>query len=169
MNELSLDKSLRAYRVLHTPAEFSWKQHYVKETFSSCNIMKCTPEEKKSFSKRLTESNILICDNIKAREGKLATLLDLLGVIVHPNNEKINKMDRKVAFSSYTTERPVGKKAFDLWNGFQVIDLDIKDRVKASIVKKRLFERLKKYNWFLGIAWSSSGKSLHIYTKIIRV
>ena len=128
--------------------------------------MKCTPEEKKSFSKRLTESNILICNNIKAHEGKLATLLDLLGVIVNPNNEKINKMDRKVAFSSYTAERPVGSKAFDLWNGFQVIDLDIKDRVKASIVKKRLFERLKKYNWFLGIAWSSSGKSLHVYTKI---
>ena len=44
--------------------------------------------------------------------------------------------------------------------------MDIKDEAIAKGLKKGLFERLKKYNWFLGVALSSSGKGLHIYTKI---
>ena len=58
------------------------------------------------------------------------------------------------------------EKAFDIWNGFQVIDMDIKDETIAKKLKVVLFERLKKYNWFVGIALSSSGKGLHVYTKI---
>lgn len=166
MNELSLDKSLQAYRVLHTPAEFSWKQHYVKQQFSSCNIMKCPIEEKKEYSKRLTESNICICKNIKQKVGKVANLLTLLNIIINKSNENIAKMDRAIVFGSYSEERPIGRKAFDLWNGLQVFDIDIKDRKLAEEFKVRLFNRLKKYNWFFGISFSSSGKSLHVYTKI---
>ena len=44
--------------------------------------------------------------------------------------------------------------------------MDIKDEVIAKKLKVVLFEHLKKYNWFVGVALSSSGKGLHVYTKI---
>ena len=81
-------------------------------------------------------------------------------------NKDTPKVQRKVVFSSSTGERPIGKNAFDLWNGFQVIDMDIKDIAITEKLKVALFNRLKKFNWFLGIALSSSRKGLHVYTKI---
>ena len=44
--------------------------------------------------------------------------------------------------------------------------MDIKDYNMARVLKEKIFERLKKYNWFLGVVLSSSQKGLHIYTKI---
>ena len=89
-----------------------------------------------------------------------------MNIIINKANENIAKMDRSIVFGSYTDERPIGKKAFDLWNGLQVFDIDIKNRELAEAIKIKLFNRLKKYNWFFGISFSSSGKSLHVYTKI---
>ena len=62
---ISLDKALQAYRVMNTPTKFSWKQHWVQEVFSDDNLLKCNESEKFQFSKRLKESQITICDNIK--------------------------------------------------------------------------------------------------------
>ena len=33
------------------------------------------------------------------------------------------------------------------------IDMDIKDRKKAEILKDYIFNDLKKYNWFLGVVF----------------
>lgn len=118
------------------------------------------------FLTRLQESNITIAPNIKAREGKVCHLSDLANAIVNPANKMVAKINRSVVYSSSTGERPIGKTAFNLWNGFQVIDMDIKDYNMARVLKEKIFERLKKYNWFLGVVLSSSQKGLHIYTKI---
>ena len=163
---VSLEQSLQAYRVYHTPSNLTWKQHYVTETFSNDNILQCTTDERMRFLTRLQESNITIAPSIKAREGKVCHLSDLANAIVNPANKMVAKINRSVVYSSSTGERPIGKTAFNLWNGFQVIDMDIKDYNMARVLKEKIFERLKKYNWFLGVVLSSSQKGLHIYTKI---
>lgn len=166
-NRVSLEKTLEAYRAKHVPVELTWKQHFVNETFSSDSAIELSSSEKESYVKRLIECNITIFDSIRqTKGGHICTLLDLLKTILSENNKSIQKINRKVIYSTSTGERPVGKNAFDLWNGFQVIDMDIKDGEMAQKLKKVLFEHLKKYNWFVGVALSSSGKGLHVYTKI---
>ena len=163
---ITLEQSLQAYRVLNTPAKFSWKQHWANEDFSDIDLLNCDKFEKKQFSKRLAECQVTICNNIKQLSGESHTLIDLIGLIVNPDNKNIRKDNRKVIYSTANGERPVGKKAFELWNGFQVIDMDIKDEDLAEKLKRHIFDRLYKCNWFLGVTKSASGKGLHVYTKI---
>lgn len=164
---ISLEKVLESYRAKHVSLEYTWKQHYVKEVFSSDSAIELQEEEKERYYKRLLECQVSIFDSIKAtKDGKICTLKDLYSLIINPANKNITKINRKVIYSTANGERPIGKTAFDLWNGFQVIDMDIKDEQLSKKLKSVLFERLKKYNWFIGIALSSSGKGLHIYTKI---
>lgn len=163
---ISLEQSLQAYRVMNTPTKFSWKQHWAQETFSNKDLFMCDDIERKQFAKRLQECNITICQNIKQTQGIVCTLESLVNVISDQNNKNLSKTERKVLYSTSNGERPIGKKAFELWNGFQVIDMDIKDEKITEILKGHIFNRLNKCNWFLGITKSASGKGLHIYTKI---
>lgn len=166
-NKVTLEQSLQAYRVIHTPSQYSWKQHWVTEEFPSDSLMECSLEDRERFSARLRECSVTIFDSIKMTEGgKVCTLQDLVDIVSDPRLKSVQKINRKVIYSTANGERPVGKKAFELWNGFQVIDMDIKDASKAMALKDGLFLRLCKYNWFLGVVLSSSGKGLHIYTKI---
>ena len=164
--DITLEQSLQAYRVLNTPAKYSWKKHWVDEEFSDIDLLKCDKMEKKQFAKRLRECDITICDSIRATTGSKYTLVDLIGTIVNIDNKGLIKDKRKVIYSTSNGERPVGKKAFELWNGFQVIDMDIKDEIIAEKLKSHIFNRLYKCNWFLGVTKSASGKGLHVYTKI---
>ena len=165
-DKLSLEQALQSYRVMHTPTRLSWKQHWVNETFSDSNILKCPEDEKKQYTKRLKECRITICPNIQSLQGCACTMNELLELIINPNNEFCNKTNRKVVYGSANGDRPTGKNAFLIWNGFQVIDLDIKDEDLAKKLKYHLFKKLHKCNWFMGVVLSSSGKGLHIYTKI---
>ena len=129
---ISLEKSLQAYRVLAAPAKMSWKQHYADEEFSSPDRLLCDEYEQKQFAKRLEECPITICDSITAREGASCTLVDLVNLLNSPENKGIAKARRKVLYSTSDGTRPIGKHAFELWNGFQVIDMDIKDADMAQ-------------------------------------
>ena len=166
MANLSLEQSLQAYRVMNTPTKFSWKQHFAQEVFSNNDVLLCDDDEKKQFSKRLKECQITICSNIKQTQGVVCTLEELINTIISKDNKKLNKADRKVVYSTSNGERPIGKKAFELWNGFQVIDMDIKNESLAKQLKEHIFNKLYKCNWFLGVTLSASGKGLHVYTKI---
>ena len=166
-NSISLEKALEAYRAKHVPVELTWKQHFVNEHFSSDSAIQLEPDEKRQYVKRLVECNVTIFDSIKQTTGgHVCTLLDLLKTLISPDNKNVTKINRRVIYPTSNGERPIGKTAFDLWNGFQVIDMDIKDEVIAKKLKVVLFKQLKKYNWFVGVALSSSGKGLHVYTKI---
>ena len=125
--KLTLEQSLQAYRVLHAPAKLSWKQQWALETFSHNNALECPKDEFKQFTKRLKECDVTICSNIRQTQGTVCTLDDLLNILTSESNKTVAKMDRKVAYSTSNGERPTGKKAFELWNGLQVIDLDIKN------------------------------------------
>ena len=165
-NNITLEKSLQAYRVMNTPTKYSWKQHWANETFSNNDLMLCSLEEQEQFYKRLKECSVSIMDGITHTTGKACTLYDLYNIIKDSSNKNIAKINRKVAYSTSNGERPIGKKSFDLWNGFQVIDMDIKDEDLANKLKLHIFNKLCNFNWFMGVSKSSSGKGLHIYTKI---
>lgn len=165
-DKLNLEQSLQAYRVMNTPTKFSWKQHWAQETFSNPNAMLCPESEWKQFSKRLKECHVTICNRIEFMQGTVCTFEDLINLLTSSSNKKIAKKDRKVIYSTSNGERPVGKKAYELWNGFQVIDLDIKNEEMSLKLKEFIFNKLYKCNWFLGVALSSSGRGLHVYTKI---
>lgn len=161
----TLEQSLQAYRRLSTDKSLSWKLNYVNEVFSNDSLLQCPKEEIRRFGERLG-FNITISKNIKQLSGQVMTGRDLVNSIVNKNNIATKKIDRAVVFSTDNGERPQGQNAYLLWNGFQIIDMDIKDREIAQALKIHLFNDLKKYNWFMGVAFSSSGKGLHIYTKI---
>lgn len=165
-SNITLEQSLQAYRVMNTPKELSWKQHWVQEKFSNIDYLKCSHEEQERFNKRLEECSITICSSIKQSQGLSCNLKRLIDIIYSSDNKNLAKINRKVVYSTGNGERPIGKKAYDLWNGFQVIDMDIKNESIAKTLKEHIFNKLCKCNWFLGCTLSSSGKGLHIYTKI---
>lgn len=167
--KLTLEKSLEAFRVLAAPAAQSWKIHYAQETFSSPDLWLCTPEEQDRFSQRLKECACTIHPNIKMPAGSTVppvTLYELIQTLSNPQYQNIPKHNRKVIFSTANGERPAGNRAFLIWNGFQVIDMDIRDERLAGLLKQHIFQVLHKCNWFLGVTFSASGTGLHIYTKI---
>lgn len=165
-NNISLEQSLQAYRVMNTPTKYSWKQHWALEEFNENDMLLLDDIDKRQYSKRLKECDISIMNSITASMGVKTTLLDLVNTIISLNNKDIDKSNRKVVYSTSNGERPVGDKAFELWNGFQVIDMDIKNESLAEHLKEVIFNKLYKCNWFLGVTKSASGTGLHIYTKI---
>lgn len=164
--DISLEQSLQAYRVMNTPTQYSWKQHWAQEEFDSNDMLELDEFDRKQYSKRLKECDISIMPNITSTSGSKATLHDLISILCDPQNKNLLKSKRKVVYSTSNGERPVGNKAYELWNGFQVIDMDIKDEAIAEQLKNAIFNKLYKCNWFLGVTKSASGQGLHIYTKI---
>ena len=164
--DISLEQSLQAYRVMNTPTQYSWKQHWAQEEFDSNDMLELDEFDRKQYSKRLKECDISIMPNITSTSGSKATLHDLISILCDPQNKNLLKSKRKVVYSTSNGERPVGNKAYELWNGFQVIDMDIKDEAIAEQLKNVIFNKLYKCNWFLGVTKSASGQGLHIYTKI---
>jgi hypothetical protein len=78
--------------------------------------------------------------SIKATtNGRIITLKDLIDIITDPRNKDIKKIDRKVVYTSANGERPIGQQAYDMWGGFQVIDMDIKDEQYAKCFKRQIF------------------------------
>ena len=165
-SNVSLEQALQSYRVMNTPTKYSWKQHWAQETFSNDDAMLLDEDERKQFSKRLEECQATLFPNIYAREGTIGTLRDLVHTAIDPQNRSIQKTSRKVIYSTSTEQRPVGDNAYELWNGFQVIDLDIKNADYAREIKKIIFNKLKNCNWFLGVTLSSSHTGLHVWTRI---
>ena len=163
---LSLEQSLQAYRVMNTPSQYSWKQHWAQEVFDTSDMMELNEMDKKQFYKRLLECEVSIMPAITATSGEAKTLADLINTVIDPANKNLPKSRRKVVYSTSNGERPVGNKAWELWNGFQVIDMDIKNEHIAEKLKEHIFKKLHKCNWFVGVTKSASGMGLHVYTKI---
>ena len=161
-----LEKTLQQYRLLHTPTQLSIYQFWANQTFSNDDLLLCSEEEQEDFIERLEESTITFCRSIKDKTGSIGTLHNLFKFIRDEQFKNVKKIDRLVVYSATDGNRPIGNTAFESWGGFQVIDMDIKNRAHAEYLKQEIFKRLVKYNWFMGVAFSSSGKGLHIYTKI---
>jgi hypothetical protein len=90
----------------------------------------------------------------------------IYNLLYNPDYKLVEKINRRVIYSTSSNDRPIGDVSYQLWNGLQVIDLDIKDSDLADKLKPLIFDELKKFNWFLGVCKSASGKGIHVWTKI---
>lgn len=163
----TLEESLLAYRINHQPLEFSIKQNLINEVFSSDSYMELGDDEKRQFESRLDECRVTFFEKIYQTDGgKQVNLGDILHTIVNPVYKDLIKKERPVIYTSYDGTRPTGNKAYNIWSGFQIIDMDIKDVAIANKLKNLLFNKLKAFHWFFGVVLSSSKNGLHIYTKI---
>ena len=136
-------------------------------TYSNYNYVNCTDEEKKEFiNDQLQFIECLVLDNIYSMTGTIRNWYEIYSLMTNELYRNVAKKNRKVIYSCTHTHRPVGEKSYLTWNGFQIIDLDIKSSELAEKLKPLIFEELCKYNWFLGVYKSASGNGLHIWTKI---
>lgn len=139
----------------------------IETNYSSYNYYECTKDEQDNFiNEEVQFIECLVTNSIKEKRGAIWNFYEILNLMKDPDYASVNKKNRKALFSVTSTIRPVGDISYDNWNGFQVIDLDIKNRELSEKLKLILFNELSKYHWFLGICFSSSGNSLHIWTKI---
>jgi UDP-N-acetylglucosamine transferase subunit ALG13 len=98
------------------------------------------------------------------------TLGELLIEITSPDNRSLNKQERPQIYMTYDSTRPKRNECYK-WNGLQVFDIDLKEWVNKDsgnvyTLKRELYDILINYSWFLWIVISSSGKGIHIYTKV---
>lgn len=138
-----------------------------QEIYSSVNFKECSKEEQDRYlDSVLSMVSCLITNSIYDKVGIVQSWKDVWMLTQDPIYKNIEKASRKVVFSVSSNNRPIGEKSFSMWNGIQIIDIDIKNKKIANELKIKIFEDLNKYHWFLGVAKSASGKSLHVWTKI---
>jgi len=136
-------------------------------TYSEYNFLKCTREEQERFfNDQLQLLECLVTNSIYDKQGLIWNWYDIFKLLYDASYKNTEKIQRKVVYSTSTNTRPIGDSSYLIWNGMQIIDLDIKDEIIASNLKQNIFDELKKYHWFLGICKSASGKGLHVWTKI---
>lgn len=138
-----------------------------QEIYSSANFKECSKEEQDRYlDSVLSMVSCLITNSIYDKVGIVQSWKDVWMLTQDPIYKNVEKASRKVVFSVSSNNRPIGEKSFSMWNGIQIIDIDIKNKKIANELKLKIFEDLNKYHWFLGVAKSASGKSLHVWTKI---
>lgn len=172
---ISMAEAVKAYRQMSEEYTEYLKKYSknisdgsdTRNHFSSPNYSECSTEERAVFDRSvLAGLTVLVIDAIYMKEGTQrpwSYIYKLLNDPVYANTEK-NK--RKVVYATDWEKRPIGQVGYMMWNGLQIIDIDIKDRDMAVKLKPLIFNNLCKYGWFLGVCLSASGKSLHIWTKI---
>ena len=156
---------LNNFRLL-TPEYQKFNETDESIQYSSPVFSGCTPDEQEVFVNTELIFESTVCNSIYDKHGITYNWKEVYDLIYDPIYKNVEKINRRVVYPSNTFERPIGDKAFDTWNGLQIIDLDIKNIEIANKLKPIIFDELKKYHWFLGITRSASGKSLHVWTKI---
>ena len=135
--------------------------------YSDSNFLKCSVDEQNHFiNDQLQLIETLVGNAIYVKEGTIWNFENILNLIRSETYYNTEKGKRKVVWPSFSQNRPIGEVAWDIWNGVQILDLDIKNEELASKLKYDLFNSLSKYRWFLGVYFSASRKSLHVWTKI---
>lgn len=97
---------------------------------------------------------------------------ELLKLILSDKLRDLRKDQRPQLYYTSDGVRPDNTQ-YHKWNGLQVFDLDLKyakcfNNINVSDAKKQIFDTLKHYHWLVGVGVSSSGKGIHIYTKVAR-
>ena len=165
-NKQSLSDILESFSCLSK--EFRELDKNIEETnYSNVLYSKCNDEERQLFyDNQLQLIECLVTNSIYDKTGVVWDWKQIYDLLYDEDYSKIDKINRRVVYATSKNDRPIGDIAFQIWNGLQIIDLDIKDEIIANSLKPILFEELSKFHWFLGICKSASKKSLHIWTKI---
>lgn len=141
--------------------------HIEEHNYSSPDFSKCTKDEQEYFvNDQLSLINCLVANSIYDKVGVTWNWKQIYDLLLDDEYSKCEKIKRKVVYPTSSNSRPIGDVAFQIWNGTQIIDLDIKNEKLADKLKIVLFNELNKFHWFLGVAKSASGKGLHVWTKI---
>lgn len=140
---------------------------YNSNSYKSSDYYKCSKEEKLSFIDYLNNNiTVTVTDDITKKFGTVTPFGDVIKIMSQASYKNVEKIKRKVLFSVSDGKRPIGDKGAMAWNGFQVIDLDIKNYEIAESLQHVIFNTLSRETWFLGVTISSSGKGLHVWTQI---
>ena len=138
-----------------------------KLEYSSYDFWECSNEERKRFyDDQLQLVECLVLNSLYDKSGIILNWGDIFKLIIDKDYAHTEKINRRMVYSTSYNQRPTGENSYAIWNGFQVIDLDIKNAELANKLKLVIFKELKKYHWFLGVSLSASKKSLHVWTKI---
>lgn len=94
------------------------------------------------------------------------TLGEILLTITNKKLANISKETRKQIYMTYNGIRP-SPDDYCYWNGLQIFDIDLKEwNGDIDNLKLKMYEKLQDFHWFLWICKSSSGKGLHVWTKV---
>lgn len=148
--------------------EYNELDKNIEEThYSNVLYSKCTKDEQDTFyNNQLQLLECLVTHSIYDKTGIIWDWKQVYDLLYDEEYSRTDKINRKVVWATNKNDRPIGDIAFQIWNGLQIIDLDIKNEQIANGLKSILFEELSKFHWFLGICKSASKKSLHIWTKV---
>lgn len=138
-----------------------------EKVYSSSNYNECPKDEQDEFFEdQLQFIETLVINSIYEKSGIIWNWGDIYNLMKDPTYKNVEKIKRKVIYPTSSNQRPIGDLSYNVWNGLQIIDIDIKDEALALNIKQILFDELKRYHWFLGCCISASGKSCHVWTKI---
>ena len=162
----SLTNMLNSFRLISE--DYNKLNNNISEfNYSSYKYDECSEDEQYDFfSRELQFVETLVTNTIYDKTGTIWNWFDIYKLMYSPDYKNVEKIKRRVTYSTVNNNRPIGDVSYQMWNGIQIIDLDIKDAELSTKLKDIIFDELKKYNWFLGICRSASGKGLHIWTKI---
>lgn len=147
--------------------ELNEVNNQLNNQYSSYNYNECSDNEQEDFfSDQLQFIETLVINSIYEKSGIIWNWGDIYNLMKDPTYKNVEKIKRKVVYSSSSNQRPIGDISYNIWNGLQIIDIDIKNEELALKIKQILFDELKQYHWFLGCCISASGKSCHCWTKI---
>jgi hypothetical protein len=164
--ETTLTGMINSYRVISEDYNKVNKQE-TKFEYSSYDYNECDEQEQYDFfTNELQFVECLVTNTIHDKVGVVQNWMYIYNLLYNPDYKIVEKINRRVIYPTSSNNRPIGEISYQLWNGLQIIDLDIKDIELSNKLKPIIFDELKRFNWFLGICKSSSGKGLHIWTKI---
>lgn len=164
-NRATLSKLLENFKKASKPSTQSYKYKFVKG-YGSYNYADLDDFDKAKYLDGLKEVKVTVSDSIRYNSGQVWGLDQVLMLTQDTSYAGVDKLQRKVLYSTSDGTRPVQSDAYYKWNGFQVIDLDIKDEELAMKIRDFIFDNLKKLSWFFGVTLSSSHTGVHVYTKI---
>lgn len=166
-NKQSLSEILESFSCISK----NYNKIEIAETnYSNVLYNLCTEDEQQRFfNDQLQLIECLVTNTIYDKVGTIWNWKDIYDLTYDEEYKSFDKIKRHVIYPTSHNNRPIGEVSFQMWNGLQIIDLDIKNVDIANGLKDDLFNDLSQYHWFLGITKSASKKSLHIWTKIIPI
>lgn len=165
-NSVSMSDILDQFRVMSSEYQSFSNDNNINISSGPADYALANKQDRKLLEDRLSSVECLVTNSIYDHNGFIYNWNDIYKLLFDPIYRNTQKTYRKVVFSTSGNIRPVGEKSFSIWNGLQIIDLDIKDEYIADKLKEYIFNDLCKYHWFLGVCKSASGKGLHVWTKI---
>lgn len=166
----SVNEILKNFQILKNDFKnFSSEPEEEYIQYSNTRFDLCTESEQRTFyDDQLQFIETLVTPSLYEKTGRIWNWGSIYKLIYDPEYALVEKEKRKMVFATSDPygARPIGDQAYMMWNGLQIIDLDIKNQETADTLKGLIFNDLAKYHWFLGITKSASKKSLHVWTKI---